>query len=49
MPVLMAVGLIIAKGLLDLASATGIKGPRGDRGSDGAPGLQGMLLTQTLL
>ena len=46
MPVLMAVGLIIAKGLMDLATATSARGEKGDRGSDGAPGPQGMLFIQ---
>jgi len=41
MPVIMAVGLIIAKGLMDLATATSAQGPKGDRGADGAPGPQG--------
>jgi len=41
MPVLMAVGLIIAKGLMDLAAATSAPGPKGDTGAAGAVGPQG--------
>ena len=44
MPVLMAVGLIVAKGLMDLAAATSAPGPKGDTGAAGAVGPQGMLL-----
>ena len=44
MPVLLAVGLIIAKGLMDLAAATSAPGPKGDTGAAGAVGPQGMLL-----
>ena len=43
MPVLMAVGLIIAKGLMDLATATSAPGPKGDAGAAGAAGPQGIL------
>ena len=43
MPVLLAVGLIIAKGLMDLAAATSAPGPKGDTGAAGAVGPQGML------
>ena len=43
----MAVGLIIAQGLMDLASV--MPGAKGDTGITGAIGLQGMLLPQTFL
>merc|ERR1711899_245035 len=35
MPVILAVGLIIAKGLMDLAAATSAPGPKGDTGAAG--------------
>merc|ERR1711899_188549 len=41
MPVILAVGLIIAKGLMDLAAATSAPGPKGDTGAAGAVGPQG--------
>ena len=41
MPVILAVGLIIAKGLMDLAAATSTPGPPG---ATGAVGPQGMFL-----
>ena len=44
MPVLLAVGLIIAKGLMDLAAATSTPGPPGATGAAGAVGPQGKLL-----
>ena len=44
MPVLLAVGLIIAKGLMDLAAATSTPGPPGATGATGAVGPQGRLL-----
>ena len=43
MPVLLAVGLIVAKGLMDLATATSAPGPKGDAGAAGAAGPQGIL------
>ena len=43
MPVLLAVGLIIAKGLMDLATATSAPGPAGPAGAAGAAGPQGIL------
>ena len=47
MPVLMSVGLIIAQGLMDLASV--MPGAKGDKGITGVIGPQGMLLPQTFL
>merc|ERR1711899_187079 len=41
MPVILAVGLIVAKGLMDLAAATSAPGPKGDTGAAGAAGPQG--------
>ena len=38
------IGLIIAKGLMDLALATSAGGGKGDTGYHGATGHQGMLL-----
>ena len=43
MPVLLAVGLIVAKGLMDLATATSAPGPAGPAGAAGAAGPQGIL------
>ena len=43
MPVLLAVGLIVAKGLMDLATATSAPGPAGPAGAAGAAGAQGIL------
>ena len=43
MPVILAVGLIVAKGLMDLAAATSAPGPKGDTGAAGAAGPQGIL------